>query len=119
MINVKVVGAGGYGGVGVVELLLSHPEAKIKTLVAAADVGMPMSSLYPHLIGYCDTVILPPDDPKAQEPADVVFFSTPDGVGMQQARHELAKGAKVIDYAGKPWLQLKGQDWTPYPEDKR
>lgn len=29
------------------------------------------------------------------------------------------EGAKVIDYAGKPWLQLKGQDWTPYPEDKR
>ncbi|KQO00108.1 MULTISPECIES: cellulose biosynthesis protein BcsG [Stenotrophomonas] len=29
------------------------------------------------------------------------------------------EGAKVIDYEGKPWLQLKGsQSWTPYPEDK-
>lgn len=30
------------------------------------------------------------------------------------------EGAKVIDYGGKPWLQLQGsQTWNPYPEDKR
>lgn len=30
------------------------------------------------------------------------------------------EGAKVIDYDGKPWLQLQGsQAWSPYPEDKR
>lgn len=29
------------------------------------------------------------------------------------------EGAKVMDYDGKPWLQLKGSPaWTPYPEDK-
>ena len=100
MIKVKVVGCGGYGGVGIVELLLRHPEAKIQTLVAATETGMAMSELYPHLKGFCDLPILKPDDPAAQEPADVVFFSTPDGVGMVQAQAELAKGAKVIDYSG-------------------
>lgn len=100
MIKVKIVGAGGYGGVGITELLLGHPEAKIQTLVAATETGMKMSELYPHLDGFCDLPILKPDDPAAQEPADVVFFSTPDGVGMVQARAELAKGAKVIDYSG-------------------
>jgi len=100
MIKVKIVGAGGYGGVGITELLLSHPEAKIQTLVAATETGMKMSELYPHLAGFCDLPILKPDDPAAQEPADVVFFSTPDGVGMVQARTELETGAKVIDYSG-------------------
>ena len=100
MIKVKVVGCGGYGGVGIVELLLRHPEAKIQTLVAATETGMPMSELYPHLKGFCDLPILKPDDAAAQEPADVVFFSTPDGVGMVQAPAELAKGARVIDYSG-------------------
>ena len=100
MIKVKVVGCGGYGGVGIVELLLRHPHAKIQTLVAATETGMPMSELYPHLKGFCDLPILKPDDPAAQEPADVVFFSTPDGVGMVQAPAELAKGARVIDYSG-------------------
>ncbi|PZS59661.1 cellulose biosynthesis protein BcsG [Stenotrophomonas maltophilia] len=30
------------------------------------------------------------------------------------------EGAKVIEYAGKPWLQLQGsQTWSPYPEEAR
>lgn len=100
MIKVKVVGAGGYGGVGLVELLLGHPEVKITTLAAAADVGMPMSDLWPHLKGFCDDVVLSYEDPRAREPADMVFFSTPDGVGMKHAEAELKQGAKVVDFSG-------------------
>ena len=100
MIKAKVVGAGGYGGVGITELLLRHPKARIACLVDVTDVGSPMSALYPHLAGFCDTKIVAPDSPEAQAPADVVFFSTPDGVGMQFAESELKKGARVIDYSG-------------------
>ncbi|MDD4016607.1 MAG: N-acetyl-gamma-glutamyl-phosphate reductase [Kiritimatiellae bacterium] len=100
MIRVKVVGATGYGGVGITELLLQHPEAKLVSLVAREDVGVPISSVYPHLEGFCDLPVLAADDPRAMEPADVVFFATPDKVGMSAARAELAKGAKVIDYSG-------------------
>ena len=100
MITAKVIGAGGYGGVGIVELLLRHPEVELTTLVAKADVGMPISDLYPHLKGFCDLPILSADDEAAKAPADVVFFATPDRVAMTQARAELDAGAKVIDYSG-------------------
>ena len=100
MIKAKIVGAGGYGGVGMTELLLRHPQARIGCLVDVTDVGTPMSGLYPHLTGFCDTKIVAPDSPVAQEKADVVFFATPDGVGQQFARAELEKGTKVIDYSG-------------------
>ncbi|MDF7806667.1 N-acetyl-gamma-glutamyl-phosphate reductase [Pontiellaceae bacterium B12219] len=100
MIKAKVVGAGGYGGVGITELLLKHPEAEIGCLVSLSDTGRKMSDVFPHLRGFCDDVIVSPDDPKNAEPYDVVFFSTPDGVGMQTAADELARGAKVIDYSG-------------------
>ena len=100
MIRAKIVGCAGYGGVGITELLLRHPEAEIACLISQTEVGMPMSTLYPHLTGFCDLPILPPDDPKTQEPVDVVFFSTPDGVGMQSAKNDLARGARVIDYSG-------------------
>ncbi len=100
MIKAKVVGAGGYGGVGITELLLRHPQAKIACLVDVTDVGTPMSGLYPHLAGFCDMPIVAPDSADAKQPVDVVFFSTPDGVGMQFARAELDKGVKVIDYSG-------------------
>lgn len=100
MIKVKVIGASGYGGIGIIELLLNHPEVELKTLVALESVGQPISTLYPHLAGFCDMEVLAPDDPAALEPTDVVFLSTPDGVGMRNARAELDKGAKVIDYSG-------------------
>ena len=100
MIRVKVVGATGYGGVGITELVLQHPEAKLLSLIAREDVGLPISKVYPHLEGFCDLPVLASDDPRAAEPADVVFFATPDKVGMSAARGELAKGAKVIDYSG-------------------
>ena len=100
MIRVKVVGATGYGGVGITELVLQHPETKLVSLVAREDVGLPISKVYPHLEGFCDLPVLAADDPRAAEPADVVFFATPDKVGMSAAGGELAKGAKVIDYSG-------------------
>jgi N-acetyl-gamma-glutamyl-phosphate reductase len=100
MIRVKVVGATGYGGVGITELVLQHPEAKLVSLIAREDVGLPISKVYPHLEGFCELPVLASDDPRAAEPADVVFFATPDKVGMASARDELAKGSKVIDYSG-------------------
>ncbi|MGN0845953.1 MAG: N-acetyl-gamma-glutamyl-phosphate reductase [Kiritimatiellia bacterium] len=99
-IKVKVVGATGYGGLGIIDLLLRHPHAEIGALVAREDAGKRISDVYPHLAGYCDLPILAADDPAAQGAFDVVFFSTPDRVGMADAKAELAKGAKVIDYSG-------------------
>jgi N-acetyl-gamma-glutamyl-phosphate reductase len=100
MVRVKVIGATGYGGIGITELLLQHPEAKLVALVAREDVGQPISQVYPHLTGFCDLPVLAPDDPRAQEPVDVVFCATPDGVGMHAAPDALAHGAKMIDYSG-------------------
>jgi len=99
-IKVRVVGAGGYGGVGITELLLGHPDVQLMCLVSLTDVGSPMSKVYPHLTGLCDLTILASDDPRALEPVDVVFMATPDGVGMKLAAQALKSGAKVIDYSG-------------------
>jgi N-acetyl-gamma-glutamyl-phosphate reductase len=100
MMRAKVIGAGGYGGVGITELLLAHPDVKIGALVDVENVGMPISKVYPHLDGFCDMVVLDPADPKASEPYDVASMATPDGVGMKLAPAELAQGAKVVDYSG-------------------
>lgn len=100
MIKVKVVGAGGYGGVGIIELLLGHKHAKIACLADINDVGAPISRLYPHLAGFCDLPIVAVSDPEAKKEFDVVFFAAPDGVGMKSAESELKKGARIIDYSG-------------------
>ena len=98
MINAKIVGAGGYGGVGIAELINAHPETEIAALVDIENVGMRLSDLYPHLSGIIDREIVSPEN--ADFPCDVVFMATPDGVGMKLAPAELEKGARVIDYSG-------------------
>ncbi len=94
MIKAKVIGAGGYGGVGITELLLGHPSARLHALVDVQDVGRTMAELYPHLAGFCDLPIVAPDDPLALEPADVVFFSTPDGVGSDSPARSWSAGRR-------------------------
>ncbi len=98
MIKAKIVGASGYGGVGIIELLVQHPEVEIGALVALESVGTAISDIYPHLKGFCDEKIVSSDQVDGK--FDVVFMATPDGVGMKLASQELENGAKVIDYSG-------------------
>jgi N-acetyl-gamma-glutamyl-phosphate reductase len=99
-IRAAIIGAGGYGGCGATELLIGHPYAEIAALFDKQDIGRPISDLYPHLKGFCDLPLLDPDEPNRPEDVDVVFFSTPDGVGQKEARRWLSKNIKVIDYSG-------------------
>ena len=99
-IKAVIVGAGGYGGCGAIELLISHPEVQIAGLIDKQDVGRPLSDLYPHLKGFCDLPILDPNDLERLGQVDVVLFATPDGVGQREAHRWLDRGVKVIDYSG-------------------
>ncbi len=99
-IKVGIIGAGGYGGCGAIELLYGHPHAEIGVLIDKQDVGLAISELYPHLTGFCDMPIMAPGDPGIPNDLDVVLFATPDGVGQKEAGQWLEKGVKVIDYSG-------------------
>jgi len=99
-IKVGLIGAGGYGGCGAIELLQNHPHAEIGTLIDKQEVGSPISCLYPHLTGFCDLPLIDPDDPNCPDDFQVVFFATPDGVGQKEAQSWHKKGVKVIDYSG-------------------
>ena len=99
-IKIGIIGAGGYGGCGAIELFYSHPNAEIRALIDKQDVDKSISDLYPHLKGFCDLPLMAPDDPDCPEDLDVVFFATPDGVGQKEAPLWLDKGVKVIDFSG-------------------
>ncbi len=99
-IRVAVIGAGGYGGVGAIELLLRHPYTRIVRVVSLTEVGKPLSAIYPHLAGYCDLPITSLEDPAVCDNLDIALFSTPDGVGQKHAARFIEKGVKVIDYSG-------------------
>ena len=99
-IKVGIIGAGGYGGCGAIELLHTHPHADLAVLIDKQNIGQRISDIYPHLQGFCDLTIVAPDSPEIPEDLDVVFFATPDGVGQQFAPSWITRGTKVIDYSG-------------------
>lgn len=99
-IKVGIIGAGGYGGCGALELLLGHPQAEAAALIDKQDVGKSISDLYPHLTGFTDLAVIDPEDPACPTGLDVVFFATPDGVGQSGASGWLERGVRVIDYSG-------------------
>ena len=100
MIRARVVGAGGFGGANIIELLAGHPETEIRSLVDIEGVGEPISNRHTHLKGFCDVPVTSLESANEEGGVDVVFSATPDGVGMKLARDCVAAGARLIDYSG-------------------
>ena len=96
----QLVGATGYGGLGILELLLQHPDFEAAQLVARDDAGKRIADVYPHLEGRTDLVVQAPDTVAIGEDCDVVIFATPDRVSQQYAADLQARGVRFIDYSG-------------------
>lgn len=98
MIKAGIVGGTGYTGVELLRLLARHSEVTLVTITSRQEAGLPVQDLFPNLRGAVDLAFA---DPKNAPLAtcDVVFFATPNGVCMQQARELLERGVRVIDLA--------------------
>ena len=98
MIKVGIVGGTGYTGVELLRLLAGHPGAQVVAVTSRKEAGMPVAEMFPSLRGRVSVAFSTPDEADLAG-CDVVFFATPHGVAMAQARELLAAGVKVIDLA--------------------
>jgi N-acetyl-gamma-glutamyl-phosphate reductase len=98
MIKVGIVGGTGYTGVELLRLLTQHPEVQIQAITSRTEAGMAVADMFPSLRGRVDLKFTTPEDAKLTE-CDAVFFATPHGVAMAQAKELLAAGVKVLDLA--------------------
>lgn len=98
MIKVGIVGGTGYTGVELLRLLAQHPHAEITAITSRKETGLAVADLFPSLRARVDLKFTDPANAPLQE-CDVVFFATPHGVAMEQARGLLEAGVKVIDLA--------------------
>ena len=97
-IKIGIVGGTGYTGVELLRLLAVHPQAELHCITSRGEAGQPVSDLFPSLRGYVNLVFTDPAQADLTS-CDAVFFATPNGIAMQQARALLEAGVRVIDLA--------------------
>lgn len=97
-LKVGIVGGTGYTGVELLRLLSIHPNVALTAITSRGEAGLPVATMFPSLRGYVDLAFTDPAKATLTE-CDLVFFATPNGIAMQQARELLAKGVRVIDLA--------------------
>lgn len=98
MIKVGVVGGTGYTGVELLRLLAQHPKVELVAVTSRAEAGTAVADLFPSLRGRVALSFTDPAYSKL-ESCDLVFFATPNGIAMQQARTLLDAGVRIIDLA--------------------
>jgi len=97
-IKVGVIGAGGYAGVTLINILLEHPNVDLTWISSEpAHKGKKLSDLYPYFRGMSDLKCLDPL-PKDELPGtDLVFLGVPHGLAMNFVPELRKAGKKVVD----------------------
>ncbi len=96
--SIGVVGGTGYSGVELLRLLAQHPHCELKVITSRQEAGTPVAAMFPSLRGKVDLDFSAPSDAVLKQ-CDAVFFATPNGVAMQQARALFDAGVMIIDIA--------------------
>ncbi len=98
IIKAGIVGGTGYTGVELLRLLAQHPHCELRAITSRKEAGMPVAEMFPNLRGRVDLCFSEPATAGLDQ-CDVVFFATPNGVAMQEARALVAAGVRIIDLA--------------------
>jgi N-acetyl-gamma-glutamyl-phosphate reductase len=103
-IKVGIVGGTGYTGVELLRLLSQHPAVELITITSRREAGTRVDAMFPSLRGPVGLSFVEPDRAPLSS-CDVVFFATPHGVAMSQARALTSAGVRLIDLAADFRLQ--------------
>ncbi len=99
VIRIAVVGASGYSGAELLQILLRHRSASITQLFAHSSVGKSVFESFPRFRKLLDARY-ETYSPDSLNHADLVFLSLPSGEAMQIVPTLLKRGIRVIDLSG-------------------
>lgn len=97
MINVGIIGATGYAGEELINILLRHPTVRITKI--SAKIGQPQKicDIFPQFKDRIELICKEPDLKEIAGACELVFLALPHTVSMAIAPSLLKLGKKVID----------------------
>jgi N-acetyl-gamma-glutamyl-phosphate reductase len=94
-----IVGATGFGGLGLLEILTRHPELEATQLFARKETGIKINDIFPSLTGFYDYEVKDLSEID-YDSIDIAFFSTPDQAGMEIIKPFFERNIPVVDFSG-------------------
>jgi len=98
--KVAIVGASGYSGEVLVQLLLNHPHAELVAVTSRQNAGQTLAQVFPKFASHPKSRTLRFSEPDAAvlaQQAEVIFLALPHGVAAEFAVPLNAAGCAVID----------------------
>ena len=98
--KVAIVGASGYSGEVLVQLLLNHPQVDLVAVTSRQNAGQTVAQVFPKFASHPKSKTLRFSEPQAEllaKQADIVFLALPHGVAAGFAVPLLDAGCAVID----------------------
>jgi N-acetyl-gamma-glutamyl-phosphate reductase len=98
--RVAIIGASGYSGETLVELLLRHPQVELTAVTSRQYAGQTLAQIFPRFSQHEASKRLRFTEPRAEllaRQAELVFLALPHGVAAEFAVPLLAEGCQVID----------------------
>lgn len=119
-LRVGILGASGYGGLGLIERLSEHPGVRIVALQSRQYESKQVAECWPSLVRHPLATMRFRETEEVIEHADVFFTATPHGVTAPLVNQILAAGKRVVDLSADYRLDAGTfQTWYgthPYPE---
>jgi N-acetyl-gamma-glutamyl-phosphate reductase len=116
LIRVSILGATGYSGGELIELLLRHPAVSLQHLTSESSTGKPVHSVHPSLRHRVNQPFVKADLKKLAQDSDVVFSCYPAAAGIKLNAQLVAKKVKVIDLSADFRLPTSALYQTWYKE---
>jgi N-acetyl-gamma-glutamyl-phosphate reductase len=96
-VRVAIVGATGYTGCELLDILLRHPRVEVTSLTAKLETEVLIREEFPRFNGRTELICSPLVVEEVCDRADFVFLSLPHGVSMKYAPAFCGAGKRVID----------------------
>jgi N-acetyl-gamma-glutamyl-phosphate reductase len=106
--KIAIVGASGYSGEVLVQLLLNHPHAELVAVTSRQNAGQTLAQVFPKFASHPKSKKIIFSEPNVEvlaKQADVVFLALPHGVAAEFAVPLLKAGCVVIDLSADFRLQ--------------